>query len=537
MKIQKIEAIIFALFLFLVVFLRFSSFFQSGIGPDESIYLLMARSLTEGKPPYTEFFDNKPIGIYVLFSLALLIFGNSVLSIRLAACTVISITCYLLYRLGKVISKNDSKVGLIAGTLYAVLTLGSGGISSDTEIFFAPFVVFAFYLVFSLIVNLAKPINQSPLKLLLIGLTMGIGLQVKQVVIFEFIAILIWVSINLYYLYQTNLIYLFKQVFRCYVILGIGLIAPFALIVTYFIITGHFDDFTYANFYANLVRIGDERWSVNNFGIGFLIQVKSNLLLWLCLFLIPFYWRYSQDITPEEKRNLTYLIIWFAMAFLGVCAPKSFYAHYFLQLLPPLCLLSSYMIIKTVWTTRGIDITKRFLILALILVTPLLNIVYPYFKVGIKSVYFRCVKGIDSWGDSPAIISKYLRERVNPNDYIYVVDYLSVIYFLVPSKVPTKYAYPGFMISPKLAKVAGNNPIHELHSIMNKKPAYIVKVKQKNRLNREPLYLELDRYLEQNYVFDKEFILEKDIFEDSKNEVDIVEVFRLKSQVSLKNKV
>lgn len=56
MKSKKIDWLILAWFVCLTFFLRFPGFFQSGIGPDESIYLLMARSLTEGKPPYTEFF-------------------------------------------------------------------------------------------------------------------------------------------------------------------------------------------------------------------------------------------------------------------------------------------------------------------------------------------------------------------------------------------------------------------------------------------------------------------------------------------------
>jgi hypothetical protein len=56
-------------------------------------------------------------------------------------------------------------------------------------------------------------------------------------------------------------------------------------------------------------------------------------------------------------------------------------------MLPYLCILSAYTIIKTLWTARGIDTTKRFLILALILAQPLLNIIYPYFRIGIKAAY------------------------------------------------------------------------------------------------------------------------------------------------------
>jgi 4-amino-4-deoxy-L-arabinose transferase-like glycosyltransferase len=526
MKSKKIDWLIFAGFVCLTFFLRFPAFFQSGIGPDESIYLLMARSLTEGKAPYTEFFDNKPIGIYVVFALALLVFGKSVLSIRIAAWIAVSITSFLLYRIGKVIGNDDHKVGLLAGTFYSFLTLGSGGISSDTEIFFAPFVVFAFSLLFFRLVNPEEPHYQNKVTLLIIGLLMGIALQIKQVVLFEFIGIVILVGVNLYSRYRHNISFFIKECFKGYIILVLGFFTPFICVIIYYILNGHFDAFAYANFSANLVRVGDQKWSIINFGIGFLIQVKTNLILWIALCLLPLYWLSSQDRNPEERKHLTYLIIWFAMAFLGVCAPKSFYVHYFLQLLPSLCLLSSYLIIKTIWSAREIGTTRRLLILALILVTPLLNIVYPYLKVGTKSVYFRFVKGISNWGDDPAIVANYLKKQVKSEDYIYVVDYLSVIYFLVPAKIPTKYAYPPFLNS-DLAKVAGSNPVQELRSILAKKPVYIIKYKQ-NGIGSDPFYKELEESLKKNYAWEKEFIVTADAFLDDEKATKSLELYRLK---------
>lgn len=528
MKNKNLDWFILPLFLFLVVFLRLPSFFQSVLSNDESLYLLMASSLTDGQPPYTAIWDNKPIGIYILFYLALLILGDSVLSIRIIACIAVSITCYLLYRLGNVISLNDTKVGLLAGILYAILSLGGGGLAANTEIFYASFVVFAFYLLFSVGINPAKRISTRNLRLFIIGLLMGIGVQIKQVVIFEFIAIILILGIFLYFQTINSRRSLFTELFKCYVLLLVGLILPFLSTLLYFIFNGHFSDYYYANFAANLVRVSGESFSINNFVTGFVTQVKSNLLLWVCLFLTPFYWVSSKE-TAFEKRNLTYLLIWFSMAFLGVCSPKSFYAHYFLQLLPSLCLLSAYIIIKTVWAAREIGTTRRLAILALILITPLLSNVYPYLKVGIKSVYFQYIKGIDNWGDSPAIISKYLRERVAPQDYIYVADYVPIIYYLIPAKIPTKYAFTDFMTSPNLSKVAGIDPVQELHSIMERKPVYIIRVKPKE-VKREKFYTELDRYIKKYYKFEKEFNVDGDIFEITKSDAYSVELHRLKNK-------
>lgn len=522
MKRKKRDWVILLLFFFLVFLLRLPSLSQSVLSNDESLYLLMARSFTEGQPPYTEIWDNKPVGIYLVFSLALLVFGKSVFSIRIIACFAVAITSYLLYRLGSVISNN--KVGLLAGILYTLLSLRNGGLSSNTEVFYATFVVCAFSLLFSTVINPTQQIK-SNFSLFAIGLVMGLGFQIKQVVVFEFIAILLIVGLHLYsQLGKRSL----SELCRSYILLGTGFFLPFLPILLYFTVTGHLNDYLYANFTANVSRISDESISLSTFITSFLIQSRSNLILWVCLLLTPLYWVAFKETAIVEKRNLTYLLIWASMAFLGVCFPKSFLVHYFLQLLPPLCLLSSYVIIKTVWTARETSATRKFLNLALILVVPFLSVLYPYLKVGIKSVYFRYVKGLDNWGDDPAIISKYLRERVKQQDYIYVADYQPIIYYLVPAKIPTRYAFPAFLTTPKLSQVAGIDASQELNSIIKKKPLYILRVKQE--LRHERFYTELDGYLRKYYVLDKEFPINEYIFEDLEIAVNTVELYKLKNK-------
>jgi 4-amino-4-deoxy-L-arabinose transferase-like glycosyltransferase len=119
----------------------------------------MADSLKNGHLPYTEIWDNKPPGIYFIFALSLLIFGNSVISIRIAACLAVAITCYLLYRMGFFLDAPKNRVGLLAGSFYAVFSTTNGGLASNTEIFFAPFVVLSFLILFS---TIFQKINNYP---------------------------------------------------------------------------------------------------------------------------------------------------------------------------------------------------------------------------------------------------------------------------------------------------------------------------------------------------------------------------------------
>ncbi len=74
------------------------------------------------------------------------------------------------------------------------------------------------------------------------------------------------------------------------------------------------------------------------------IQIYTNFPLYLCLFLSFIYIKFSKEISLKDKISLGNLICWFSFTFLGTLVSKRFIGHYYLQLLPPLCLISSYII-------------------------------------------------------------------------------------------------------------------------------------------------------------------------------------------------
>jgi hypothetical protein len=296
--------------------------------------------------------------------------------------------------------------------------------------------------------------------------------------------------------------------------------------ITYFWFAGDFQEYIYANFTANIKRISSA-YSLSAFAINFLIQLKTNTILWLSLILLPLYWLAFVKNTVILKRTIISLLIWLFMAFLGVCAPKSFYTHYFLQLLPPFCLISSFLIVNTIWDSAGTNRINKFILLPLVLVIPLSSNIYPVFNIGFKTIYFRYVQKIQNWGDPPAIISNYLKMQIKPNDYIYVVDYESIVYFLTPSKIPTRYAFTPFLQTKDLAAIAGVDPVSEMHLIMKKKPSYLIKIaKSKDEISQDIFASQLQKYLDDYYVLEKTFKdnTEKP-FEKKSNDID-VEVYR-----------
>ena len=91
-------------FLALTFVLRFSAFFRTVVDWDETIFLMMGRDLLRGYAPYTTVYEHSPIGGTLLFALAQLIFGQTVLAIRILTWLAVALKSFLLYRLGNLLA-------------------------------------------------------------------------------------------------------------------------------------------------------------------------------------------------------------------------------------------------------------------------------------------------------------------------------------------------------------------------------------------------------------------------------------------------
>ena len=476
------KLIIFLAFLLLSFFLRFWTLFVSVLDKDESIYILGADSLLNSNLPYIEIWDNKPPGIFILFSLTMLILGNSIVSIRILSIIATTFTSYFLYRIGATIdAKQGEKIGLLAGSLYAIFSLHNDGAAANAEILFAPFVTGAFLLLF-------QDRKLSNIKVFLIGLILGIGMQIKYLVIMDVLGLVLlgsWFRKEEEFRSQesgvrsqeeerkrkedgklvNNFQGLTKERFsfsllRFYLILAAGLILPAVIIVVIYQFSGYFDEYIYATLIANSKYVGMFNFSCSDLLSRLRKQVLGNILLWLCLFWSPIYLFIFVRGKLKQERNFIYLFLWFCCTFLAVLLSKRFYNHYFLQLLPPLCLISGYGIVKSVYLLEKKSIeednyreaselkkisaktqtatlinpqkfheiirTSRSkipvlpslpnIILFLILIYPFAQAGYNKLTKNWEFIYYRYIQKIDTWDDREALIAKYLRQRIKSTD-------------------------------------------------------------------------------------------------------------------------
>ncbi|NEQ36483.1 MAG: hypothetical protein F6K40_09425 [Okeania sp. SIO3I5] len=557
------KLIIFLGFFLLSFFLRFWTLFVSVLDKDESIYILGADSLLNGNLPYTEIWDNKPPGIFILFSLTMLMFGNSIVSIRILSILATTFTSYFLYKIGKTTdAKQGEKIGLLAGGLYAIFSLHNDGAAANGEILFAPFVTGGFLLLF-------QNRKLSNIKVFLIGLILGIGMQIKYLVIMDVLGLVLLGSWfrkeevrrkesevkrkkngklvnNFQEFTNKKFSFVFNNLTfswcKFYIILGVGLILPAVIIAVIYLFSGYFDEYIYATIIANSKYVAMLNFSWSDLLSRLRKQVLGNILLWLCLFWSPIYLFVFARGKFRQERNLIYLFLWFGCAFLAVLLSKRFYNHYFLQLLPPLCLISGYVIIKSVdlAPTNSVEkyhyreanemkkitaktekpafinyqkldaIARPFLskipvmpslaniILCLILIYPFAQAGYNKLSKNWEFIYYRYIQKIDTWDDREAAIAKYLRQRISSNDYIYVVNYEPIIYYLVPTKIPTKYAFSSHLTA--MSQILPIDALTELDKIMTKNPSYILLAEKDNI---SPEYRNaLNQYLETSYFLE-----------------------------------
>ncbi|WP_421654887.1 ArnT family glycosyltransferase [Leptothermofonsia sp. ETS-13] len=539
---------IFFGFLGVGILFRFWTFFQSGLDWDESLYTLVSQSMLNGNLPYIEVWDNKPIGIYVLYVIAFSLFGKSIFAIRLLSCLAIATTCYVLYYLGRLFGKDVGKdgraIGLFAALIYVASSLQNEGTAANTEIFFIPFVATAYYLIFLEWLQTNQNLKRKKWTFSIIGLLLGVAFIIKYIVIYDLIAILLLTILQPFFRSSFN----GRQHFDNLIILTLllfGFLLPFLLMASVFIFNGYFSDFFYANFTANKIRTIDRGFSATVVAKAFLSHLLSNFPLWLCFGLtyLTLISKFSRRILSIERTLLLLLLLWILIPLTGIFLTfrVRFYAHYFLPLLPPLSLVTAFFLTRVFWRqtflknlfpgrnnfNKGTGKQSKRLIATqnpisethisslesyqpcfLWLLVAILFIGFyatPDFRKSIRFFYFRYVKGVPDYQDKPAEVAKYLQLRVNPHEYIYIADYDPVVYFLSNTKIPTKYAYPFFLIGDNLPKVAGVNSIQELSSLMSKRPLYIVMstISKEGKHNRL-FYSELNHWLKRDYFLEKE---------------------------------
>ncbi len=496
---ETLRLFFFGILLFcFVCLIRAPGFFWTVINWDESIYLLISRSVLEGNVLYTDIWDRKQPLTFVLFAIAQIVFGQTILSIRWLGCIAVATTCLGLVAIARRTFER-STVGqsgaTIAAILYALYSVSSGGLATNTEILFAPFSAAAVAVILPWWVARDPEVSPAGLRNWgVAGLLLGLSSFTKLIAVFDagFVALLLvtgWWSMRSGYHHQRSLAWLVKRV----LVLASGFACPWIIGAAYFWTAGAFDEFIFANFTFNRMNLVDRPpISLENLILVFTrLVTRENGLLWLgfvaavILLVVRPRW-----ISTTNHRLLTGLVLWAALGIAAAVSLRRLYLHYYLQPTPALALVSGLVIVLLLGTQR------RF-VMAITVATAIALLIPQGVRIAERW------RQIGSMTDVPAVIAAHLRDRVRPGEYIYIANDQPILYFLTETRVPTRWAFPQFLISPIFRQRLGIDLDREMASIFEHRPVFVVFNTQERNLV-DPAYHQLlfGRYLAADYELD-----------------------------------
>jgi hypothetical protein len=400
----KVGIVIFLI----TIALRFVAFYSPVINWDETIYALVANAWVHGHPPYTTVWDNKPPLLYALFAIFEVIVPDPIIAIRTLGILAATTAAILIWAIAKKrgVSDHSAFLGSLA---FVIASISNGGLATNAELLMVVFTSAA----------ILSAISEQPFYA---GLSFGAAIFIKHVVVFESLAILYVIFINR------------PPFLKTFLLLAIGGLVVPLLMIAYIGWSGAFYGFWKDVIIDDLTRVS------GHFDWHALKVTGAYQLCWIML--------YASLFLLRDR----VVWLWLLGGILGVISGKYFYPHYFIQILPALCVAFA-LSLDRLFETRRVAV-----LCALVLLLPT-----------IASGAYKLLSILRAPGDEHMIAAKI------PNGAsLYVFNAQPVLYLLTQSKPPTPYVLPTILTGNLFSNVAHVNPLLEINRIFQNSPSFVV---------------------------------------------------------------
>ncbi|UEM25007.1 hypothetical protein JL100_033500 (plasmid) [Skermanella mucosa] len=449
------------------VVLRSPALLYSALNYDESMYLLMGAELAKGHLPYTTVCDLKPFGLFALATPFTMTPFDPVILSRIGASVTVGLTAWMLSRIAALLFDDANRaIGVTAGLGYIVFSIATGGMAFQGELFHNACAVLALLLVLR---SARRRMPPDLVTMAAAGLVLGIGVQIKQSVLFDMLAFLAG-----YFILTTphwrDLGAHARASLRPLAMLGAMSLVPTLLVVLLYVVLGHWDAWFAGNIQAHRVFYGGDRgveWD------AMLRALAEQAPLWIAALLACALVRWlARD--GGEKRSVAFLAIWAASVMLCQIFLRIGSDHYVLQFLPPLSLLAGLAV------GRGLlqPVQGRRAKAAALAVLAGLSVFAVAKEPLMHSIYIvRDRLAGETWaGDTPRRVAADVKPLLREGDAIYVVGFHPAIYFLTGAEIPTRFAFTGMpnFYAPGRDGCPWVEPAVEMRRILDSRPRFIV---------------------------------------------------------------
>ena len=463
---------ILLIYLALALALRFFSFFPSVIDQDESTYILIADALLKGHTYQVDYVDTKPIGIFLLLALWQSVFGPAIFGFRLLATAVLAITAFLLYR-AKLSFGSQPAAALATGVLYLFMNsiFTYYGVSPNTETYFNLFIALALWL------YLSRPPAWG---YFLAGLSLGLGFVVKYVVLFDGLALglfLLWQA----YRGEAK----WAAAWRKSLLMALGAALPFLGLLLYYHQQGHLESLWFYTFTVSS-RYPDSKplWGYLQFFLDFNLRFLPAAVFYYVALL-------HRGIAGPQRQ---FALLWSAFSLLAVLLPGKFFGHYFIQFMLPFSFLAGEFFALSreqlpAWLRWARQPKPGYALLALLL---LANGFFQY------QDYYRK-------RDYPREIADYLQPRLKAGESVYLSND-QITYHLLGLLPATRYVHPSLFWDPRHIAALEIEVAGEVSKIKASQPRFVV-LRQPLKDNR------FDEWVQQEYLLAQRIGTRVEIYE------------------------
>jgi len=297
---------------FLFVLLRIPSLNEPYWYGDEGIYQVVGRAIGSGKVLYRDIWDNKPPLLYIIYAVV----NGDLYIVKLLSLFVGLFSSVAFFFLSRSLF-NKSSSSYIATIVFVVLfgsPLLEGNIANAENFMMLPIIIAS-----CVLISYSK--NKNYQALILAGLLLSIALITKIVVIFDFVAFLLFVIFSERILKMGTIV---KNTLNFF----IPFISMMLICFLYFLSQNAFKDFYSAVFIQNVSYVGEQNRFI--FPMGVLI-IKSVLLLVALITLF---------ITKKKLTKVTlFIYVWIILSIYSALFSERPYIHYLLVILPSFALL------------------------------------------------------------------------------------------------------------------------------------------------------------------------------------------------------
>lgn len=406
---------------------------------DEEFYLLVAQRWDAGALPFVDIWDRKPIGLFVLYRLFLLLPGDPVRIYQMVGVLATAGTALMVQRLAREIAPAAS--AWLAGVVYLFAMPAFSCSFGQAPVFYNLLMISAA----AMMVEAWRRIESRDLLLhgCRIMLLVGLALQIKYSVLFEGVAF----GLMLLARGWADVWNWRKLTLAAGVWITVAL-SPTLLALGWYAAIGHASEFIQANFISICLRMPDGMVS----WYRLFWQMVALSPFWLAILVAP---RVMTMPAPRDPASLVILRAWAIAAIGGYLVFGTWYDHYVAPLLPVLCILSAPVLARPAPAERWFG---RFLLLTSCLGG--LTVMAIQFKNHGNAEQFQQMTGL-------------IRQEMHGGCF-YQFDGEPALYRSVGACIPTRYAFSTHLNTWTEAPAIGTDPAREVARIMMTRPDVVL---------------------------------------------------------------